>query len=581
MAAIEHVKREVIFLFGAGASVDAGIPDTYRFVKDFELRIEQDYPKFHEALLKICEIREKFNEKIFGSEKRQVDVEQLLDTLRRLIEKEKDPLLDFFEEKKFCSTLEESSFLELKTLLENFIREKVIVKEEEKLGYLKELLKFDTPIEIYSTNYDTCIEQLSYLNHRRYTDGFDVYWNGKNFEENYDIKHYKMHGSVIWYQNKKTKECVKIPVHGFIEGKSVDLKLIYGEEVEPLLIYPAQKAEYVEPLTDLQLMFKQRLFSKDTKVVVVVGYSFRDDYIIHMLWDAARVNENLHVILISPDSQEISKKLEFIDKEVPSRICDRIVCLPYPFSTIISKLKNGYIRNLLDLCRIEKENIDNEKVGGRPDWQRVLRIAIDCEFMTKAESMPERVKKNWSELDLSGLMPQALLHYAIKGLLHSVATADGIESKWIDRVNKSLEIFDVNKLQVVDYNSDSFALGFDFRTGIVRFNDVIDGWIDPVVHIWKEKLQLLGSEYETKLEKAKEAYNDLGNFREYISIFANRLLWERYLELRSKAKGKRKLETLLYRAPTNWEKVRSLVICIERKYFENTFGETCFQLKMK
>ena len=75
-------------------------------------------------------------------------------------------MLDFFDGKQFCSNLENSACLDLKMLLENFIREKVIVKETEKLDYLKELLKFDMPLEIYSTNYDTCIEQLSYLTHR-------------------------------------------------------------------------------------------------------------------------------------------------------------------------------------------------------------------------------------------------------------------------------------------------------------------------------------------------------------------------------------------------------------------------------
>lgn len=115
-----------------------------------------------------------------------------------------------------------------------------------------------------------------------------------------------------------------------------NLKLIYGEEVKPLLIYPAEKAEYLEPLTDLQLMFKHRLFSADTKVVVVVGYSFRDNYIINMIWDAAKSNEDLHIVLIDPNASQIFEdKLKFVGEDSTSRIHDRVICLSNPFAAIV------------------------------------------------------------------------------------------------------------------------------------------------------------------------------------------------------------------------------------------------------
>jgi len=188
----------------------------------------------------------------------------------------------------------------------------------------------------------------------------------KIFGGDFDVKHYKMHGSVIWYEDMKTKECVKIPVHAFFEGKPVALKLIYGEDVKPLLIYPAQKAEYVEPLTDLQLMFKNRLFNEKTKFLVVVGYSFRDDYIVHMLWDAARVNENLHVILIAPNAQQIyENKLKLINKKQNdlSQIHDRVLCLPYPFSTAIYQLKNHYLGELTQFLNTFAGALDTERTG--------------------------------------------------------------------------------------------------------------------------------------------------------------------------------------------------------------------------
>jgi NAD-dependent SIR2 family protein deacetylase len=175
----EQRNTDTIFLFGAGASVDAGIPDTYTFVSEFEEYINQHHSDFRELLSSIVKIRKKFNQRINDKDESEVDIEQLLDTIRRLIERENEPLLDFYTEKRFSLNVEQNKFTKIKDLLENFIRERVIIEDESKLEYLKELLKFDKPIEIYSTNYDTCIEQLSHIHHMRYTDGFSIYWDEK------------------------------------------------------------------------------------------------------------------------------------------------------------------------------------------------------------------------------------------------------------------------------------------------------------------------------------------------------------------------------------------------------------------
>ena len=118
----------VIFLFGAGASVDADIPDTYKFVTDFEEHVKQHNPELSEQLLSILKVMEKFNEKNSVKGLDKVDVEQLLDTLRRLIQREADPLLEFYGEQKCTIDIDQKMLGLLKTFLENFIREKVILK---------------------------------------------------------------------------------------------------------------------------------------------------------------------------------------------------------------------------------------------------------------------------------------------------------------------------------------------------------------------------------------------------------------------------------------------------------------------
>jgi SIR2-like domain len=58
-------------------------------------------------------------------------------------------------------------------------------------------------LNIFSTNYDVCIELLckSRRNKKKYVTGFNPTWNPQVFEESEtDIRLYKLHGSVTWYK---------------------------------------------------------------------------------------------------------------------------------------------------------------------------------------------------------------------------------------------------------------------------------------------------------------------------------------------------------------------------------------------
>lgn len=361
------------------------------------------------------------------------------------------------------------------------------------------------------------MEQLCYINHRVYTDGFDINWNEKNFGNNNDVNHYKLHGSVIWYQNQKTKECIKIPVDAFREEEPLDLRLIYGEGVKPLLIYPAQKAEYVEPLTDLQLMFKHRLF-KGTKFVIAVGYSFRDDYIVHMLWDAARANDDLTLIIINPNAQALfENKLRYTDKskKSESRINDRTVCLPYPFSPIIYQFKNNYLSSIEYVSTLEKQYLDSESKGNLSiPWAYLLWNCIEAEFVSKAEwVLQEKIGKNWNELAFD--QPQKRLTYSFKALLHSAICKDEYQERWLLRVNEALKMFGISNLHMSGFGNPTIFrfMGEDFNYEISR---VLNDWIAPIVADKKRIFQLLTSKFESSLSTLAGSFSRLDEFWKYL-----------------------------------------------------------------
>ena len=585
-------KNQVIFFFGAGASVDAGIPDTYAFTCAFEEYIQSKYPQLYQPLSIILEKRKKYNEN--NQLKPEVDVEQLLDTLRRLLNRDKEPLLDFYEEKRFCSNLEQNSCLELRTLLENFIRDRVVVKDNGKLDYLRKLLDFDIPLEIYSTNYDTCIEQLTYLSHRRYSDGFNVDWNEKNFEGNYDIKHYKLHGSVIWFENVKTKQCVKIPAQAFFQGDPVELKLIYGEDIEPLLLYPAQKVEYIEPLSDLQLMFKNRLLDKKTEVVIFVGYSFKDEYVTRMLWDAARVNENLHVILISPNANSIFEtKLKYINKENKdlSRIQDKVLCLPYPFATVIYQLRNHYLMKLSSIRNMENQVIEKEKYEDKNDieWQNLLRLCIEGEFSSKAEYiLEEKLCKDWNELVFDVNVNKFSL--AFQGLMHSIIAKDDYTDRWLRRLNDTLEILKTENLQIHSTEQDFRIFvhhGSDYS--IKELLNIIESLLSEKT----KKLRMLSPSYENSLNCLGTSFKKLEKLKDYFDTMKEKhIKWQDYLTLRNDIPEKIEINELSSKLcipmaqnikglQTPKKSLDSLILTIERRELDKIYGGQAFQFRLE
>lgn len=582
----ETNKQEIVFFLGAGASIDAGIPDTYEFVAQFRTYVEDKSHELAESLSEVLRVMEKFNEKHPEAERKDVDVEQLLVTLERLKGKDDEILLHFYENKIFTKKFSSDDAPKLQKLLQDFIRKTVLVEKEEKLEYLHELAKFVPPtLEIFSVNYDTCVEQLCHLRNLKYTDGFDIYWNPQNLSsKDWDIKLFKLHGSVIWFESQ-TKEYVKIPIRTFLGHKETRLKLITGEDLTPLLVYPMQKWQYVEPLTELQLMFKKRLIDKNTKIVVVVGYSFRDDYIIRMLWDAARINNDLHIILVNPSAQEIfERRLRYLDDgKTTSRISDRVVCLPYPFRTVIYRLKNQYLRLLENCLRIEKQYANEEKLGTKANWNWLLTLCIDCEYSTKAELLfDEKLGEEWLEIQSwsEENVPDKLL-LCFKALLHSSIAKDEFETKWLDRINKLLKFTNVENLRITNITNEMFSLGFSLGNSEVTFEQtcrVVETLITEV----DRKSELLGIGLKPKLDRIIGNYQRLEAFKRYLSEFQN-LRWRNYFKLRESAKTQAKMKTKFSRFSTSdlaKKRLQDLMLQTERDILRAIFEGELFALRL-
>lgn len=435
-------NSEVIFFLGAGASVNAGVPHTLEIVDKFINNIINDSTK-SDTVKKIIQNLKKWKKE--KGEKEEIDVELLLETLERLENRNKDSLLIFYEPNphNFPDHIDESS---IKNDLKEFIKSVGIVKTES-IRYFDPFLGFltdQTPLDIFSVNYDICLEQFCNVYKKEYVDGFDIKWNPKLFErEDIDFKLYKLHGSIIWYRTD-TGNYVKIPIKS---GKE-QTKLITGEKAETLILYPMRKWEYAEPTLELLLILKKKL--ETAKFVFVVGYSFRDDHIREIFWDVARKNRDLVLILIDPNSYQIyqdrlknykiaSIKHDFssdfssndFDAYFPSELSGRTVCLPYEFEKIFPRLRNHFLRHLRNGLRMEKEEKQNEIIGEVPSWNRAINALINSNHMEKVE---EILSKN-NPIELLGINFSESIGWCVRSIINYAAFEQYEKAKvWFERI---------------------------------------------------------------------------------------------------------------------------------------------------
>ena len=290
-----------IFLIGAGASAEAGVPLMNRFVAD--LRAELD-----ESLVVILDLLVKNIEP--AAEEGVVDVEVLLHALNQLRDKSNLTMAALGQQRP--SQLGADKLEELERRVRAYVRRRCSEGiTPDRLGYLRPLLDFRTPsstLDIFSLNYDMCIEMLAEQAGLRYTDGFQPYWSDTSLDDPGKsddplIRLHKIHGSLVWYERSGFRY-VKMP----ILPTEDELRYFDHETVAEMLLYPALVKEGNDrgPYPSLVMRFRNRLESAG--VLVVIGYGFRDSYIRTMVTEAAMQNPRLSIALVDPLAQQLKRK---------------------------------------------------------------------------------------------------------------------------------------------------------------------------------------------------------------------------------------------------------------------------------
>ena len=362
-------SSDVAFFLGAGASVEAGVPDTAGLLNDFVESLPSDKAGVVRSFLS------RLNDWAHTQDPRKlVDIELVLETLQHAVDWKNDPLTAFVSSELDVDDDVEPGYL--LRLLRDFVKDRVMV-EAKNVGYLAPLRGFIDqykPLNIFSANYDTAIEVLCADHKLKYRDGFDEVWNPRVFDEpDIHVRLFKIHGSVTWYRTDRGR-FVKIPT--VVKGSRVEL--FTKEQAELVMLYPAQKFEYVEPLFELTLQMKREL--AQCRTLFVIGYSFRDEHIRKLFWDIARENSDFHVVLIDPKARRIYRdRLErYDDNKTPSSLVGRVVCLPYYFGKTFPSLQSVIYKAFRRMRTDVDIQSAAERQGQVVHWQECILSAGEC-----------------------------------------------------------------------------------------------------------------------------------------------------------------------------------------------------------
>ena len=380
-------KCPAIFFFGAGASKPANVPTTVEFVDQFKKEIKEKELGYFEM---ITELIEKQQKRKLSIEKPIIDIEMILEVLDRIEKSNEDPLLSYLIPDTIY--LKEISVISLNQKLKSFIKKKGMIKADaiSYMSPLKDLITIFDSINIITTNYDIVIEQFCNSQNLSLEDGFGNIFEFERLKNSQSqIKLFKVHGSILWYRSK-TGQFYKLPIK-----TDSDVETVFGEDLEPLIIYPMRKWQYIEPTFEIINEAKRIMRDPDIKFIYVFGYSFRDDHILDIFLDVFRDRRDLYCILVDPYAYKIYEdKLRYNDesKSSESSIAGRVICKPF---TIQTELEYFFANSLNPLVGALNELIEFRH--GTWNWSHPAFLLLENNYLSEFEKL--RQNRGFLELE--------------------------------------------------------------------------------------------------------------------------------------------------------------------------------------
>jgi len=297
---------DIVILIGAGCSVDAGLPTSAQMIEKVEGLLENEW-KNYKGLYNLIKSSALYADGIRGRYDLDFDIERLVSILGELEKKESSILYPFIGSWKPRLLEIAGHDFEILSKFKQEILKKLVkwVKPQsyDNAKYYENFFRLqnelDFPLRIFTLNYDLCLEKS--IPEGEYLErGFDKgthLWDWRRFErmdeDAPNIYLYKMHGSIDWERDENEGNILR----------EVD----YDPDNPDLIFGTNYKLQYIDPY--LFYAYELRKYSLESKLIITIGYSFRDEHINGILIQALSQEPERSILIVSPDANSIHQKL--------------------------------------------------------------------------------------------------------------------------------------------------------------------------------------------------------------------------------------------------------------------------------
>ena len=306
---LSHSKRIGCF-FGAGTSMAMGLPGIWDLTTQAINKLdEEDKVKVNEILIHIKEHSHNGNNST---------IEDLLNYIRMIrqvtYEKEENKHLNI--NGKLAVELDRKICKSIHKILSN--KEDEIAANPNGLLSMQKFIAWynwssqDFSREVFTLNYDLIVEKSMESLQIPYFDGFigsyEPFFHTESVEEidkDYKLPNswsrlWKLHGSLGWYWKKEQNNSARVVRLGAQEP---------NELLDELVIYPS-KDKYESSRKQPFLTYLDRLknYLRNGEIFFIIsGYSFSDDHINEVIFNALKQNNRLNAITFLFDNESFEK----------------------------------------------------------------------------------------------------------------------------------------------------------------------------------------------------------------------------------------------------------------------------------
>ncbi len=308
-----------LFLLGAGASVEAGIPATFDATKEIVARIGKAprHARLAQALNFVCGALLAYDSAEGASPYVGLDVERVIAAVELLAERRTlevspfvsawHPAVDIWDRQQspgfFDSTLQkaiiEGRGRKPQALIEQLIDARTgvgsgqtyselqrqmidelrgIVGDPRNLDYLRPLAdaaRARAGIWVATLNYDLAVERACQTYGASVYTGIEDWIANRswNWETTVDLKLLKLHGSIDWRWDRAEDEPGQMPVPTVVRTEEPE-----SDSRSPVILF-GQRGKLREEGPFLSLLAEFELALAEANRLIVIGYSFRDPHI--------------------------------------------------------------------------------------------------------------------------------------------------------------------------------------------------------------------------------------------------------------------------------------------------------------